>query len=319
MFVKGYPGIFEMGFCLFLGGVLASEPVIAQTSAGNSAFETMPAAIIRSTLALTNGLTPPPQQGDAYSAFSTPMQMDFGNGPFNPKWTNWAYARNSHFWLSRVRGLEAINVFPYQMQLALVTPRHCLTVAHMQGCGSNVMVCFVGTNNTIYWRRSLGTLALGGTIRACILDEPLPIAPLPVIAESDLAAKCQLPNRLDPALIAERQLPCILFNQRWQAWAADLVASNGGYLFHIDPSHFLPDWCSAVTNRPPVVGGDSGSARCVVIDGQFYLTGVAQTVSADAGMYDIGAINGLLDKLSAQTHQPSNHVTVLDVSRFSGL
>jgi hypothetical protein len=198
----------------------------------------------------------------------------------------------------------------------LVTPRHCLTVAHMQGCGSNVMVCFVGTNNTIYWRRSLGTIAISDRLRACILDSPVPIAPLPLIAGPDLANKLGLFDGAGHVHPEPKAVPMILFNQRWQAWVGDITAVNSDFILHQDRSMWLAGWSWAVPSGPAVVGGDSGSARCVVINHQLCLVGITAFTVAEASMYDIGAINASLDQLSAQTKQPTNHVSVFDVSAF---
>jgi hypothetical protein len=287
---------------------LLASPILGSNS--------LAAAILRSSLALTNGQSPPPTNGSAYSAFSSPMQYSFGKLPSDPNWTNWVYTRNTNFWLNGVRGLDALNVFPYQMQLTLVTPRHCLTVAHMQGCGSNVMVCFVGTNNTIYWRRSLGMIAINNRLRACILDAPVPVPPMPLMAGADLAGKLGLFNGTRHLDTEIKALPVILFNQQWQAWVGDMTGASVHALLHQDRSTQLGGWSWAVPKTPAVVGGDSGSARCLVLNHQLYLIGVAMFADGDTSMYDIGEINASLDKLSAQTRQPRNHVTVFDASAY---
>jgi hypothetical protein len=305
-----------------LGAVLGGGGVNAATSSAEPLGKlllqsnSLAVAILRSSLALTNGQSPPPTNGSAYSAFSSPMLYSFGAPPPDPGWTNWVYTRNTNFWLNGVHGLDALNVFPYQMQLTLVTPRHCLTVAHMQGCGSNVMVCFVGTNNTTYWRRSLGTVAVGKSLRACILDSPVPVAPMPLISGPDLASKLGLfngPSHLHPE---PKAVPMICFNQRWQAWVGDISLVNIDGFGHQNRSVWLNDWSWAVGTGSAVVGGDSGSARCAVISQQLYFIGVASFVEGEASMYDIAAINASLDQLSVQTGQPTNHVSVLDASSY---
>src|SRR5581483_9124427 len=273
------------------------------------------ADILRSSLALTNGQSPLPPKSPGYSAFSSPMQYDFGKPPPDPKWTNWTYQRNAGFWLNGVAGLEALNVFPYQMQLALVTPRHCLTVEHMRGCGSNVMVCFVGTNNITYWRRSLGTVAIGDHLRACILDAPVPITPMPLLSDDTLAHKIGMLRRTEDSHVPVHSLSMILFNQFWQAWAGDAGFSVPGVIGHFDHSLWLSGWSWAVPGQA-VVGGDSGSARCFVIDRQLYLAGICQSLIGEVTLKDINQINAGLDQLSADTGQPKNHVTVFDDRKY---
>jgi hypothetical protein len=273
-------------------------------------------AIVDSTVALTNGLTAPVPQGKEYNEYSSPMLYSFGVPPPDPKWSNWVYKRNPDFWLNGVRGLDAINVFPYQMQLTLITPRHCLTVEHMRGCGSNYMVCFVGTDNTIYWRRSLGTVAIGDRLRACILDQPVPIEPMTLIDGATLTNKIGILRRTDTLRSTAHSLPMIMFNQLWQAWVGDAVyATTDGIILHDDRSLWLNGWSWPLVGKG-VMGGDSGSARCLVIDRRLYLLGVTESTRTEYTMSDISAINAALDTLSDQTGLPHNHVTVFDAGKY---
>jgi hypothetical protein len=272
-------------------------------------------AIFHSFATVTNGLTPLPPESPAYNIFSSQMIYSFGQPPPDPKWSNWVYTRNTNFWLNGVGGLDALNVFPYQMELTLVTPRHCLTVEHMRGCGSNYMICFVGTNNTIYWRRSLGTLAIGDRLRACILDAPVPITPMPLFSADALTTRIGMLRRTDDLRSNAHSLPVIMFNQRWQAWVGDAVFASAGFIVHEDRSMWFNGWSWAVSG-PAVVGGDSGSARCLLIGHQLYLVGLCQTTRTESTMQDIPSINAALDALSDQTGQPRNHVIVFDDSRY---
>src|SRR4051812_40188377 len=110
-----------VGLVIGSGGVCTADSSVGQLAKISTQSNSLAAVILRSSLALTNGQSPPPTNGSAYSVFSSPMQYSFGAPPPDPGWTNWVYTRNTNFWLNGVQGLDALNVFPYQMQLTLVT------------------------------------------------------------------------------------------------------------------------------------------------------------------------------------------------------
>src|SRR3984957_18558849 len=89
--------------------------------------------------------------------------------------TNAVWATN--FWLHGVRGLSATaigcsNGLGGQGLITMVSPRHYLFSTHMHPEGYRV--AFLGTNNVIYWRKTLERVDVANDTSVGILDADLP-------------------------------------------------------------------------------------------------------------------------------------------------
>ena len=98
--------------------------------------------------------------------------------------TNSVWATN--FWLHGVRGLSATaigfsNGLGGQGLITMVSPRHYLFSTHMHPEGYRV--AFLGTNNVIYWRKTLERADVANDTSVGILDADLPtsVGYLPVL------------------------------------------------------------------------------------------------------------------------------------------
>ena len=83
------------------------------------------------------------------------------------------------FWLYGVRGMSATclgysNGLGGQGLVTMVSPRHYLGATHMHPEG--MLAAFLGTNNVIYWRKTLQRVDVGNDTSVGILDADLPPA-----------------------------------------------------------------------------------------------------------------------------------------------
>src|SRR5262245_40543788 len=86
---------------------------------------------------------------------------------------------STHSWLKGVQGLSATpigfsNVLGGQGLPTMVSPRHYLCATHMHP--ESYIIAFLGTNNTLYWRKTLQRLDVTNDTSVGILNADLPPA-----------------------------------------------------------------------------------------------------------------------------------------------
>jgi hypothetical protein len=209
---------------------------------------------------------------------------------------------STNFWLHGVRGLSATDIgcsngMGGQGLFTMVSPRHYLFATHMHPEG--YLAAFLGTNNVIYWRKTLERVDVSNDVSVGILNADLPpeVGFLPV-------APANLLNYLPADNLSVIQ--GVGMNQDMKLFSQPMNFGNRTYV-RWDNQREIPlglksNWSIRIR------AGDSSNPEMLLIDDQLVL--VSHNFGAQAGpnyaMF-IPAINEKMHYLSKHNHVKSDY------------
>jgi len=241
---------------------------------------------------------------NAAAHFSTPVDlMPFrapnSLGPDRIAGAIWSQT----FWLRDVQGLSATpvgysNLFSGQGLPTMVSPRHYLCSTHMHPEG--YMLAFLGTNNTIYWRKTLQRTDVGNDTSVGILTEDLPPAVnfLPVLPMNFTNYLPATPTNF---------IQGIGMNQDFYLFGQPMLLVNDWRIISWNPTEVVANGLPKEANIA-IRGGDSSNPAMLLIGNQLVL--VSHNFFARGGPSypeQIPLINQKMHLLSTNNHVGSDY------------
>jgi hypothetical protein len=220
--------------------------------------------------------------------------------------TNLAYLTNAkwstNFWLKGVLGLSATcigcsNGMGAQGLTTKVSPRHYLFATHMHPEG--FLAAYLGSNNVIYWRKTLQRVDVGNDTSVGILDADLPpsVGYLPVLPPDYLNYFSVKDVSYVQGIGMNQNL--WVFGQPMQL--LDRTSVNWS-CWRRSPFGLGTNWNVAIR------GGDSSNPDMLLIGNQLVL--VSHNYSINSGpnyAYQFDAINRQMHYLSTNNHLKSDY------------
>jgi len=223
--------------------------------------------------------------------------------------TNLAFLTNAtwstNFWLKGVLGLSATSIgssngMGGQGLITMVSPRHYLFATHMHPEG--FLVAFLGSDNVIYWRKTLQRVDLSNDTSVGILNADLPpsVGYLPVLP----------PDFTNYIPTGRACVQGIGMNQNLRVFSQPMFFGHPTYVGWNSraaaPFGLGTNWNVAIRS------GDSSNPEMLLIGNQLILA--THTYSAEFGpnyAFQIDAINRQMHYLSANNHLKSDYQLTL--------
>ncbi len=224
--------------------------------------------------------------------------------------TNLAFLTNAvwstNFWLKGVLGLSATSIgysngMGGQGMVTMVSPRHYLCATHMHPEG--FLAAFLGSNNIIYWRKTLQRVDVTNDISVGILNADLPpsVGYMPVLPP-DYTNYISAKNATFVQGIGMNQ-GLRVFGQPMQLVNRTVVYWN---CERRSPFGLGTNWNVAIH------GGDSSNPEMLLIGNQLVL--VSHNYSVNFGpnyAFQIDAINRQMHHLSTDNHLKTDYQLTL--------
>ena len=220
--------------------------------------------------------------------------------------TNLAYLTNAvwstNFWLRDARGMSATTIgysngMGGQGLLTMVSPRHYLCASHMHPEG--YLAAFLGTNNVIYWRKTLQRTDVDNDTSIGVLDADLPasVGYLPVLPTN--FSRYLPTNGLSAVQGIGMNQDMRLFSQPMNFGNPAFVQWNSAAA---SPLGVSTNWNVAIR------GGDSSDPEMLLINQQLVL--VSHNFFAGGGpnyALQFDAINKAMHYLSTNNHAGTDY------------
>jgi hypothetical protein len=220
---------------------------------------------------------------------------------------------STNCWLHDVSGLSATDIgcsngMGGQGLFTMVSPRHYLFATHMHP--ESFLAAFLGTNNVIYWRKTLERVDVNSDTSVGILNADLPpsVGYLPVLPKN---YGDYIPTKTFTVIQG------IGMNQEMLLFSQPMVLGDSPFIRWncqgIIPSGLSTNWSQ------PIRGGDSSNPEMLLIKNQLVL--VSHNYGVGAGpnyALQIDAINEKMHYLSAKYHLRKNYqLTIYPLSDWT--